>query len=369
MSVDHFKKQAKNAKHHLPELFAKHPPPYSLTECQEFIALINGYPSWHIASKEAERKGVPPYDDPIAAFYGYDWRKSSLNGFPEVCRSATCRIEEKRLSSTEAWNYLMKRSKSPSDIGDGVILINQAGELGEELLDKLWDENRELPRPFSFIMTTGLSNRAGMTINPLEGFTAGQIGSLFSAILAPVASKTQVACCLAAIDLLLSGAPSGKIDLLALHQQVNRLIRLGNDDPWMDDEWFYELFPDETRHDEANDFLAQHAETLSDLLRPLDALLTRLAVPGLDKAFNPRRCKELREARDVLFEVCGVNGSEMELDLHGGLHIVNLNLGSNVLDHLAALFVIAKLRVTSRFYVNRGFAEAPPLFELILMKE
>jgi len=370
MSVDHFKKQAKNAKHHLPEIFAQHPPPYSLTECQEFIARINGYPSWHIAAKEAERNDAALHDDPIAAFYAYDWRKSSLNGCcVKFGDSSTCRIVEKRLSATEAWDYLMDKSKSRVAIGDVLVLINQAGEIGSELLDKMYDENIGLVRDFSMITLARLSNRSDVMINPLGGFTVDQIISLFSDILAPVASLKQQACCRHVLYLLLSGVPSSEIDLLTIQQSVGRLIQLANGGWSKNNEDFFETFPDEDRYNEARDFLDQHENQIPDLVRPLDALLIRLAVPGLDTTFNPRRREEVGEGGDEAFIIRSNDESGAVFDLFGELHVVDLSFGNDVLDHLAALLVMAKIRVGSKFYRNMGFSDEPPTIELVLVQK
>jgi len=369
MSVDHLKKQAKNAKHHLPDFIAQHSPPYALMECQEFVARINGYPSWHIAVKEAAHKAARPYDDPIAAFYSYDWRKSSLDGFMEVGNPTTCQIVEKRLSPAEAWSYLTEKSKSDPTGRNKVVLINQAGTAGGELLDKVYAENSGLAPHFSIITLTALSNRAGVMINPLDGLAADQITDLFGAILTPVASSEQLACCKDALNLLLSDVSPGAIDLCGIQYSVDRLVRLAKGGWTKNDEDFLETFPDENRHEEARDFLDLHRQRLPDLVRPLDALLTRLAAPGLDTTFNPRRCREMGECRDEAFAIVGGSEPEPLFDLFAELSVVDLGLGSDDLDHLAALFVTAKIRVASQ-WLSRSMAwgDETPKVELVLVK-
>lgn len=49
MSLDHLKKQAKNLKKVLPEFIREHPTGGALSDCQELVARVNGYPSWHAA--------------------------------------------------------------------------------------------------------------------------------------------------------------------------------------------------------------------------------------------------------------------------------------------------------------------------------
>ena len=369
MSVDHFKKQAKNAKHHLPEIFAQHPPPYSLTECQEFIAKINGYPSWHIAAKEAGRKSASPSDDPIAAFYSYDWRKASLSSCCEFGESTACRIEEKQLSASEAWTYLMEDAPSLQKSGIPIVLINQAGDRGSKLLDKIYDENSEFLERFPICSLTNLSSRGGATINPLEWFTVGEIVGLFRAILTPVATTKQTEACQKALDLLLSGIPSNTIDLLTVQQSVSRLMRLAHGGWGKSNEDFYQTFPDDSRHEEANDFLDQHESRLPGLIRPLHAFLTRLAAPELDMTFNPRRCAEMKESRDEAFRIYGEKEGDLTFDIGAGLEVVNLSFGSEVLDHIAGLLVAAKIRGASNFYMPRSFIEEPSIIELIVVKE
>ena len=56
MSIDHLKKQAKNLHKLLPEFVQKHGlGTLKLSDCQELIAQINGYGSWHSAVNQGTR--------------------------------------------------------------------------------------------------------------------------------------------------------------------------------------------------------------------------------------------------------------------------------------------------------------------------
>lgn len=68
MSVEHLKKQSKNAQKLLPDFVRQHQPPYKLADCQQFIARLHGYPDWHAAqnnARESDTRGqknkTPPW--------------------------------------------------------------------------------------------------------------------------------------------------------------------------------------------------------------------------------------------------------------------------------------------------------------------
>lgn len=362
MSVDHLKKQAKTAKQLLLKLFERHPPPYSLAESQEFVAHIQGYPSWHIALKAQGRKSALS-DDPIAAFYGYDWRQASLNGCTGLDDPTTCRVVETPMSPADAQAYLRNKGSAPLPMDDAIVVINSAGKVGRDSIDEMVARDA-LAKGFGMMSFVTISHRTGATINPVGGFSSAQVASLFCSLLDSVASPQQVVCCREALDLVLPQERTNLLDLRTIQQAVDRLIRLAQGGWSKDDEDFYETFPVEDRHGEAHALVGRYGEKIPSLVRPLDALLTRLTVPGLDKAFDPGLCEAEGEGRDEAFDV-GPEGFSMGCH---GLQFIDLNFGSDVLNHLAALLVLAKIRFASRFHQGFGLTEALPTIEVLWMR-
>ncbi|MBK7656692.1 MAG: hypothetical protein IPJ18_18320 [Betaproteobacteria bacterium] len=76
MSIDHLKKQAKNLHKLLPEFVQKHGlGTLKLSDCQELIAQINGYGSWHSAVNQGTR---PRFAQVVLTdFYEVYFEKSS----------------------------------------------------------------------------------------------------------------------------------------------------------------------------------------------------------------------------------------------------------------------------------------------------
>lgn len=361
MSVDHLKKQAKNAKRLLAGLFEQHPPPYSLAECQELTAGLNGYPSWRIALESQRRKPIQR-DDPIAAFYGYDWRKVSVKALAGLEDPARCQVNLLRLSPDEALTFLQSQRKPDLGRSTPFVLINAAGEAGGQIIDQVFDD-KGLMTNFVMSSLTTLSHRIGATINPVAGLAAPKVAELFAAIIAHVGSAKQVKCSREALDLLLSGLEEDEFDIPIIQRSVDRLINLSNGGWSKNDEDFYETFPDEDRHDEAHKLIACYDDELPSLLRPLDALLTRLAAPGLDRTFSPKLCKESHEWREEAFNI----HDEMGIAFHG-LEMVNIDFGSDLIDHLAAHLVLAKVLYASRFHTEFGFTDDTPVIYVILIQ-
>lgn len=361
MSVDHLKKQAKNAKRLLPELFEQHLPPYSLAECQEFTAKLNGYPSWRVAL-ETQRKKAIQRDDPIAAFYGYDWRKVSPDALVGLDDPALCQVTLHRLSPDEALTFLQSYRKPELGRSPPLVLINAAGEAGGQIIDRVFDDE-ELVKNFMMTSLATLSHRVGATINPVARLPAPNVAELLAAVIAPVGSAKQVQCSREALDLLLCGLDEAELDIPIIHRSVDRLINLSNGGWSKNDEDFYETFPDEDRHDEAHELIARYDEELPNLLRPLDALLTRLSAPGLDRTFSPRHCKESHEWRDEVFNI----HDEIGIGFHG-LQMVHVDCGSELIDHLAALLVLAKVLSASRFHTEFILNDATPVIDVMLIQ-
>ncbi len=361
MSVDHLKKQAKNAQRLLQELFEKHPPPYSLAESQEFIARVNGYPSWRIGL-DTQRKKPTQGDDPLAAFYSYDWRKVSPDALVGLDDPARCQVTLHRLSPDEALTFLQGYRKPEFGRSSPLVLINAAGEAGGQIIDRVVDDE-ELVKNFMITSLATLSHRAGATINPVAGLPAPKVAELLADIIASVGSAKQVQCSREALDLLLCGLDQAELDIPIIQRSVDRLINLSNGGWSKSDEDFYETFPDEDRHDEANELIARYDDELPKLLRPLDALLTRLAAPGLDRTFSPRLCKESHEWRDEIFNIHDEIGIEFD-----GLEMVHVECGSELIDHLAALLVLAKVLSASRFHTELSFTDATPVIDVMLIQ-
>ena len=363
MSADRLKKQAKNAQRHLPKFFEQHPPPYSLAESQELIARLHGYPSWRTALAAQHAKSSPG-DDPIAAFYGYDWRQSSLAHCDGLDAPETCRVIETTASPAKTLDLLQAMGRSQPRRQNAVVVINSAGDAGGQVIDQIADQD-ELVRHFGISSFTNLSHRIGATINPIGGFPAALVSRLFDSLLAPITSMQQRECCQQALRLVLSQEAAAGRDLLEVQAAIDRLVCLSLGGWSKDDEDFYETFPDEDRHDAAHDFLARYGDKIPGLVRPLDALLTRLTAPGLDSAFNPRRCEAVGQWRDEVFDLSG----PPSLAEFRGLQMITVDFGSEVLNHLAALLVLAKLKFASRFH--RGLflsTEVPPTIEVIWMR-
>ena len=56
MSIDRLKKQAKNAQKLLEDFLAAHTPPFKLSDCQDLVARLNGYPDWFAAESNPRLK-------------------------------------------------------------------------------------------------------------------------------------------------------------------------------------------------------------------------------------------------------------------------------------------------------------------------
>lgn len=348
MSEDHLKKLAKNAKTLLPELLEKHHPPFSLAECQEFVARLSGYPSWHIASAALSNKPVLD-DDPLALFYRYDWHKATLGPNIGLGDPEKCKVSVHHVLAQDAIEFIKEKCRSSRPIDHDLLVINAAGDDGGKIIDQLFDEG-DLTRQAGALSLSTLSHRIGTTINPFAGLTSKKVAEVLTSIVSAVSSDAQRECCYKALDLLISGTPQNEIDLPTIQSAVDKLICLANGGWSKNDEDFYETFPDTERHEEAHAFMERYFGSIPGLLRPLDALLTRLAVPGLAKAFSPRLCEADRESRDEFLSV-----DDGLWDGFFGITIVNLDLGNEVLDHLAALLVMVKVFHASQFKSAHGF--------------
>ncbi|WP_371436302.1 hypothetical protein [Polaromonas sp.] len=72
MSIEHLKKQAKNLHRFLPEFLAKSTQPLSLNACQELMARVSGYPSWHAAATRNPTRGKTVAPQRGQIFYALD---------------------------------------------------------------------------------------------------------------------------------------------------------------------------------------------------------------------------------------------------------------------------------------------------------
>lgn len=60
MSLDKMKKQAKNLQRLLPDFVSQNPSELKLAHCQELVARIHGFPSWHAACAQATPQAQTP---------------------------------------------------------------------------------------------------------------------------------------------------------------------------------------------------------------------------------------------------------------------------------------------------------------------
>ena len=287
MPLKHLEKMAENAKQQLPGLVDSHKPPYSLAECQEFVAKLAGYPSWQVAERQNLRE-LAISDDPIMAFQEYDWHKIAMAPLLNLADPARCQITLHDRRPEDLGRFIERcLAEAPHPWRPSLVLINKAGEAGSLAIDQAVF-NRE-PSPTKFFGTisrSSLNNRRGMTFNPLGGMPAQACLDLFTGLLGPVATPDQLACCQAVLRLMLPRPAPETLELATLQTAVCQLIGLATDNWPTDDEFFYDLFPDTSRHNSAHAFIRRYSEKLPALLRPLDTLLTRLGVPGLARTFR-----------------------------------------------------------------------------------
>lgn len=364
MSLDYLKKLAKNAKKQLPLFVAQHQQPFTLADCQEFIARLAGYSSWQSAQKHAQ-KTARSVDDPLLAFYGYDWSKISVDEFLDFADQDRCRVNIHTSTTRNAIPIVRAFNEDQFRIERGVMLVNVAGEEGGKVLDQIFDDSM-LRQPFAMTSFSRLSNRIGMTINPLDKMSTEECVSLFTALIHPVCSSKQLTCSQDALRLTLTGLSSGEaLDIPTVREAVNRVICLANGGWSKGDEDFYATFPDEERHEDAHTFFAEYDEKIPLLLRPLDALLTRLSVPGLAKTLSPAWCELDGEWREEFMEI-GEDGW-----LHtpvNGLQIVNVEFGGKELDYLGGALVIAKVLFAQRFNRYPSLLSGAPQLDIVFMQ-
>lgn len=80
MSIEHLKKQAKNLSRLLPQHLTDHAKPDTLAACQELIAAVHGFPSWHAAiSRKGSLSEPRPNSLPAAGTAGPDSRTDPAN--------------------------------------------------------------------------------------------------------------------------------------------------------------------------------------------------------------------------------------------------------------------------------------------------
>lgn len=333
MSVDHLKKQAKNAKPQLAQLLGQ---PYSLAESQEFIARLHGYPSWHAALKAQEHK-VAPMDD--LADDCYDWRQSSLEGCTGLGDPASCRITEVALPTAEAVAFI--RDHSPLKENQVLVAINATGEASGQLNDLLLDLSLRGGH-FSVCSLASLTHRHSKhtTLDPFDGFSSAQVVSLFTALLSPFVSQQQLACCRDAVELLMPRKPLEGLDLPRILKALDRLVRMTVAPSLA--RYLLELFPDEDRLEEAQAFITRYEDKIPGFVRPLEALLARLTALGLDT---------------------------INFSLHrAGLNLIHVDFGSEILDHLAALLVMAKVRHRASSYRPTSLRRGPAQVDVIWLR-
>lgn len=358
MSLDHLKKQAKNAGELLDELFSTHPPPYTLAERQRLVARLAGYPSWHDAERAHGKRGDKPEDDPVADFYRYDWHRASLD-INRLAGAASERdIHVVEIEAPQVYGALKELVAHRHNlVVQPAIIVNAAGRIGRDVHDRILNDE-ELIMQAGELSLSGLNHRRGTTIDLFKNLAPDQIAGAVSAILGTVASERQSECIDEVLRLLLAG---GLIkDLPALQAAVSELICLSSDDfAERSDDDLWDLLGDaQDQWESAQRFLDRYRSHLSDLLRPLDACLTRLSVPGLDVTFSPRLAALRAEHRDECFPDWGHLPA---------INLVSLDFGNPMVDHLAALFVLIRIYGLSRTAPFITFGDRPAPMRVIIM--
>lgn len=341
MSIAQMKKRAKNAQHLLPDFIASHKPPYSLAECQAFVASLDGYPNWHAVETKLKSQPINK-EDPLAAFYQYDWSKIQADTFLPLPNDMDVQIH--CCQSKQVERCMMERVKARGQQEVVLFVINTTTDSDVDELFFARYGGEELRESISFqscISEFGsIGQYAGLSVNPLLGMEYEKASFSIYAMLEPLLSQRQKQCTKEALQLLteLAALEIEEIEITSIYVRLVQLICLANGGKSKDvDLEFYDLFPEESMHDAATDFFERYGDNLPALLRPLDALLTRLESPGLVETLNPWVSMETHAARAPLLD------DSFSTPFSRGLHFINIDFGGATVNHIASLLVLMRI--------------------------